>query len=113
MDEAGVWKVVSLDGRSEDYFYKKHLRVSNSVSEGRFIIFFQPDFNNINEPNFGEKEADKLEEAVKMGIRGVKIAKSLGLRYKDKNGEFIKVDDPRIDPIWARAGELGIPVLMH
>ncbi|MEX0680606.1 MAG: amidohydrolase family protein [Balneolales bacterium] len=113
MDEAGVWKVVSLDGRSEGDFYKEHLRVSNRVSENRFIIFFRPDFNKIDEPDFGVEEADKLEEAVKMGIRGIKISKSLGLTYKDNSGELIKVDDPRIDPIWARAGELGIPVLMH
>ncbi len=113
MDEAGVWKVVSLDGRSEDDFYKEHLKVSNSVSEDRFIIFFRPDFSKIDEPNFGENEAKKLEEAVDMGLRGIKISKSLGLRFKDKSGELVHVDDPRINPIWAKAGDLGIPVLMH
>jgi predicted TIM-barrel fold metal-dependent hydrolase len=25
----------------------------------------------------------------------------------------VKVDDPRLDPIWAKCGELGIPVLIH
>ena len=25
----------------------------------------------------------------------------------------IEVDDPRLDPIWAKCGELGIPVLIH
>lgn len=113
MDKAGVWKTVSLDGRSEDDFYKEHLKVSREVSEERFIVFFRPDFNKIDEPNFGENEARKLEEAVKMGIRGIKISKSLGLSYKDESGELVKVDDPRIDPIWEKAGELGIPVLMH
>ncbi|WP_234567302.1 amidohydrolase family protein [Rhodohalobacter sp. 614A] len=113
MDEAGVWKVVSLDGRSEGEFFKEHIQTSKEVSEDRFIIFFRPDFNKIDEPDFGKKEADKLEEAVNMGVRGIKIAKSLGLTYKDKNGDLVKVDDPRIDPVWARAGELGIPVLMH
>lgn len=113
MDEAGVWKVVSLDGRSEGDFYKEHLRVSNSVSADRFIIFFRPDFNKIDKPNFGENEADKLEEAVGAGLRGIKISKALGLNVKDQSGELVRVDDPRIDPIWARAGELGIPVLMH
>lgn len=113
MDEAGVWKVVSLDGRSEDDFYKEHLRISHSVAEDRFIIFFRPDFSKIDEPNFGENEADKLEQAVEAGLRGIKISKSLGLQHSDNSGELIRVDDPRIDPIWARAGDLGIPVLMH
>lgn len=113
MDEAGVWKVVSLDGNSEGDFYKEHINVSDQISEDRFIIFFRPDFNKIDEPNFGKNEADKLEQAVAMGVRGIKIAKSLGLTYKDKNGDLVAVDDPRIDPVWAKAGELGIPVLMH
>ena len=113
MDESGVWICVGLDGLSKDDFYKKHLEVSHSASKERFQIYFSPDFSKIDEPNFGEKEAKKLEEAVKMGIRGLKIFKSLGLEFKDKNGKLIRVDDPRIDPIWAKCGELGIPVMIH
>ncbi|MEX0769112.1 MAG: amidohydrolase family protein [Balneolaceae bacterium] len=113
MDEAGVWKVVSLDGRSADDFYKEHLKVSQSVSKERFLVFFAPDFSRIDEPDFGLKEAEKLEKAVQLGIRGVKIFKALGLTIKDKSGELVPVDDPRLDPIWAKAGELGIPVLIH
>lgn len=113
MDEAGVWKVVSLDGRSAGDFYKEHLNVSQQVSKERFIVFFRPDFSRIDESNFGQNEADRLEEAVEMGIRGIKISKTLGLNFKDSSGNLIAVDDSRLDPIWARAGELGIPVLMH
>lgn len=113
MDKAGVWKCVSLDGFSKDDAYKEHLRVSKSVSEERFLVFFRPDFSKIDEPDFGEKEAKKLERAVKEGVRGLKILKNLGLEYRDKSGELIRVDDPRIDPIWAKCGELGIPVVIH
>ncbi len=38
---------------------------------------------------------------------------TLGLTAKDKSGKVIPVDDRRIDPIWAKCGELGIPVLIH
>jgi predicted TIM-barrel fold metal-dependent hydrolase len=48
-----------------------------------------------------------------MGARGLKIAKDLGLSFKDKSGKLIPVDDPRIDPIWEKCGELGIPVEIH
>lgn len=113
MDEAGVWKVVSLDGRSADDFYIEHLRVSHSFSKERLIVFFTPDFSKIDEPNFGEREAEKLEHAVELGCRGLKIFKSLGLTLKDESGQVVPVDDPRIDPIWAKCGELGIPVLIH
>lgn len=113
MDKAGVWITVSLDGRSANDFYKEHLQATQSVSEDRIVVFFSPDFSKIDEPDFGEKEAQKLEEAVEMGARGMKIFKALGLTIKDNSGEVVPVDDPRIDPIWAKCGELGIPVIMH
>jgi predicted TIM-barrel fold metal-dependent hydrolase len=113
MDEAGVWKCVSLDGRSANDYFREHLEVSQRVSQERFLVFFRPDFSKIDEPGFGEKEAAKLEEAVKLGVRGLKIAKNLGLTIRDKTGKLVPVDDPRIDPIWAKCGKLGIPVMIH
>ncbi len=113
MDKAGVWKCVSLDATSKNDSYKKHIKASQSVSKDRFVLFYQPDLSKIEEPNFGKNEAQKLENAVKMGIRGLKIHKYLGLYLKDKDGKFVPVDDPRIDPIWAKCGELGIPVMIH
>lgn len=113
MDKARVWKVVSLDGRSEDNFYKTHLKESHKVSKDRFLVFFRPDYSGIDEKGYGMKEANKLEEAVKLGVRGMKISKALGLTVKDKSGKVIPVDDSRLDPIWAKCGELGIPVVVH
>jgi len=65
MDKAGVIMCVSLDAGSQDDFYKKHFQVSQSIAKDRFILFFRPDFTKINEPDFGIKEAKKLEEAVR------------------------------------------------
>ena len=104
---------ISLDGNSKDDFYKTHLEVSRAISKDRFVIVFRPDFSRIDERDFGRNEAKKLEQAVKMGARGLKIAKNLGLTVKDKSGKIVPVDDPRIDPIWAKCGELGIPVMIH
>ena len=68
MDEVGVWECVSLDARSAEDFYKKHLGIAQSLSRQRFLLFFAPDFSKIDDPDFGLKEAQKLEEAVNMGI---------------------------------------------
>lgn len=113
MDEAGVWICIGLDGHSKDEFYKEYLSVLHSVSNERFHVYFSPDFSRIDEPDFGNNEAQKLEEAVKMGVRGLKIFKNLGLTLTDKSGKLVPVDDTRIDPIWAKCGELGIPVMIH
>ncbi len=113
MNKAGVWKCVSLDANSKDDFYMEHLRVSQSVSKDRFLLFFRPDFSKIDKPNFAEDETKRHEEEAKMGCRGLKISKRLGLGFKDKSGKYIPVDDPRIDPLWEKCGELGIPVEIH
>ncbi|MCW5982581.1 MAG: amidohydrolase family protein [Bryobacteraceae bacterium] len=113
MNNAGVWRCVSLDANSAGDFYKEHIRVSHGAAKDRFLLFFRPDFSRIDEPNFGENEARRLEEAVRMGCRGLKIAKTLGLNHRDKSGRLIAVDDRRLDPIWAKCGELGIPVMIH
>ncbi|RPJ86859.1 MAG: amidohydrolase [Acidobacteria bacterium] len=113
MDKAGVWKCISLDGASARDRFKEHLSVSQSVGADRFVVFFRPDWTKIDEPDFGAKEAQRLEEAVGLGVRGLKIAKDLGLTVRDKSGKLVGVDDPRIDPIWAKCAELGIPVMIH
>lgn len=78
----------------------------------RLVYFPTPDFRDTS-PGFGWRMADELERKVEAGACGLKIFKKLGLRYKDSNGDLIPVDDSRLDPLWARAGELGVPVLIH
>jgi predicted TIM-barrel fold metal-dependent hydrolase len=35
------------------------------------------------------------------------------MRLTDAQGKRVPVDDPRLDPVWQKCGELGIPVLIH
>jgi predicted TIM-barrel fold metal-dependent hydrolase len=79
----------------------------------RFLVFANIDWSQIDRPDFGTWAADALEADVKAGARGLKIFKSLGLTVKDAAGRLVAIDDPRLDPIWARAGALGIPVAIH
>lgn len=115
MDELNMKVMVNLSGRgrgSTQYL----MDVLNNVKTNypnRFIIFTNIDFSNIDDPNWTKNAVKTLEEDVKAGANGLKIYKSLGLRHTDSKGNRIAVDDPRIDPIWAKCGELGIPVLIH
>lgn len=113
MDESGVWMSISLDGFSKDDYYKDHIDAYGKVSRERFLVFYRPNWENIDDPNFGENEARNLEESVKYGITGVKIIKYLGLSIKTKNGKVVPVDDPKLDPFWEKCGELGLPVVIH
>lgn len=79
----------------------------------RFVVFANLDFDGIGEPGWTEGAVRQLEADVASGAQGLKIFKNLGLSVTDPAGNRVPVDDPRLDPIWARAGELGIPVLIH
>ncbi len=80
---------------------------------GRFIVFSQIDWSKIDDPNFSQEMVSQLDDAVSRGARGLKILKDFGLGVRDKTGALIKVDDPRLDPVWEECGRLGIPVSIH
>ena len=80
---------------------------------GRFVFFANVNFRGVGEPRWGERAAAQLEADVGAGAAGLKIFKNLGLSARDTDGNRIPVDDPRLDPVWAKAGELRIPVLIH
>ena len=83
----------------------------NSLGD-RVVYLSTPDFSQ-TAPGFGQRMAQDLERKVEAGARGLKIFKELGLRHRDIAGQLIPVNDPRLDPLWTKAGELAVPVLMH
>jgi len=109
MDACNVKKVVDLDGVPP---IKEYTKIYKDYPD-RFIVFYILSFEDIDDPKYGEKRAEELEEAVSQGARGLKVFKELGLRVRDKSGRLVPVDDPRFDPVWEKAGELGVPVLIH
>jgi predicted TIM-barrel fold metal-dependent hydrolase len=92
--------------------FEESMRAFRHALGERMVYFTTPDFGDIS-PGFGERMADELEHKVEAGACGLKIFKELGLRHKDAEGNLIPVDDSRLDPLWARAGMLDIPVLIH
>ncbi|HSN86089.1 MAG TPA: amidohydrolase family protein [Thermoanaerobaculia bacterium] len=112
MDGLNMRVMVNLSGGNGERFQKGQ---ENLVERhpARFVQFANVDFDKISEPGFGENAARQLAEDVKNGARGLKIFKNLGMFTKDKDGKRVRTDDPRIDPVWAKCGELGIPVLIH
>jgi len=92
--------------------FEEGMATFRKVLGDRLAYFPTPDFSD-TAPGFGERMAQDLERKVEAGAGGLKIFKELGLRHKDAGGNLIPVDDPRLDPLWAKAGELDVPVLIH
>ncbi len=113
MDAAEMERVVNLGIlEAMGIPYEEGMRAFRDVLGDRMVYFPTPVFNNLT-AGFGERMADDLERKVTAGAAGLKIFKELGLRHRDSEGKLIAVDDPRLDPLWARAGALGVPVLIH
>jgi len=112
MDKLNEGIMVNLSGGSGASLRAK-LKNVNENYPNRFAIFANVDYSGVGNKGWGEQAAKQLEADVKAGAKGLKVFKSLGLRNKDINGNRIAVDDPRLDPVWAKCGELGIPVLIH
>ncbi len=100
-------------GLNDGEYLKNSIENVKTAAPGRFLVFTNVDFNGIGEPGWTEKAVRELTQDVKNGATGLKIYKSLGLETKDSSGKRVTVDDPRLDPIWAKCGELKIPVLIH
>src|SRR5262249_46652853 len=112
MDKLNMKVMVNLSGQSGDVL-KKSIGNIRQHYPNRFIVFANIDFRGVGSEGWSEKAAKQLEEDVKNGANGLKIYKSLGFSVMDINGKRVKVDDPRLDLIWKKAGELKIPVIIH
>ncbi len=129
MNSLNMVVMVNLSGRSFDIFHddyggqnmqnagvdklNRSLENVKNNAKGRILIFTNIDFSGIDNPAWTKTAVAQLEQDVKNGAAGLKVYKDLGLEVKDKNGKRIAVDDPRLDPIWEKCGELKIPVLIH
>ena len=112
MDAVGISKVVNLDGSPGAF--AQIARDFRDKYPDRFILFVKPDFTAAaDEQDGGAKQVAWMDIAAKLGARGVKVNKSLGLSVRQKDGKLVMLDDQRLDPIWAEAGRLGMPVLIH
>ncbi len=116
MAESGIERMVNLSGGSarrgtEQWYAAQEL---SRLLGGKISNFAIPNWRGLGEPGWAEREAAALEIAVKQyGFQGLKIPKGLGLGYTDARDQLVAPDDPRLGPLWDKAGELGIPVSIH
>lgn len=112
MDEAGVRTVVNLDGGWGERL-QETLAALDQAHPGRFATFALVNFEGIDDEGWTAREVQRLEEGFKLGARGLKIPKTLGLGYKYKDGKIMPVDDPKLDAIWETCGKHQKPVVIH
>jgi uncharacterized protein len=114
----GFRRLVNKDGKTyfgvngDDFLVKSYQAIKEKANK-RLVIFTNLDFSEIDSTDWTKKAVAQLEKDVKIGAVGLKLFKNLGMDLKDEFGNRVKTNDVRLDPIWEKCGELGIPVLIH
>ena len=115
LDEAGVTFYVDLDGGWGEDILNAHLELFKAKAPERFQVFGGVDWSRWASigGGFPEWAAGRLKIQKERGAQGLKVWKGFGLHVRDQDDELVKVDDPRLVPLWETAGELNLPVMIH
>jgi predicted TIM-barrel fold metal-dependent hydrolase len=119
LDAVGIGVAVNLSGgtvthspgQSSDLERTKAL--ADQRFPGRFLEYMNLDYAGWDTPDFAKDAVAQVEEGFRLGAAGFKEFKRLGLFLRDGRGRLLKIDDPKLDPMWRRLGELGMPVSIH
>lgn len=114
MDRRNIRTMVNLTG-GHGKALEEAIRIFQKPYPERFLVFTEPHFHKVADSGYPQFQADELQRAHKLGAKGLKVLKVLGLVVREKvnEGPLIKVDDPRFDPMWETAGALNMPVAIH
>ena len=69
--------------------------------------------SQIEDPQFASKIIERFKREIAGGARMVKVWKNFGMVTQDSEGNFIQINDERLQPIWDYLTEAGIPVMAH
>jgi predicted TIM-barrel fold metal-dependent hydrolase len=113
MDKYGLDAVVNLSGGSPGRGLEEQMAAARQAP-GRVYVFCNLDWREPQRgPGYGQRMADSLVASKGMGAIGLKIPKGLGIGFIDFTGRLIPVDDPELDVVFEKAGDLGLPVAIH
>ncbi len=111
LDAVGVDWVLNLSGLWPGGPLERQLAAAEA--SGRILVATNLPWEAASRADFPELAVGLLERARALGARALKVEKALGLMVTGPDGRLLAVDDPWLDPIWAAAGRLSLPVVIH
>jgi predicted TIM-barrel fold metal-dependent hydrolase len=112
MDALNLRVLNNLSGGSGERLKRNVDAIRAGKFADRFTVFANLDFRGFA-TGWGAKAAAQFEQDVRNGAIGLKIFKDLGMTAQKADGSRIAIDDAELDPVWAAAGRLNVPVLIH
>jgi predicted TIM-barrel fold metal-dependent hydrolase len=94
----------------EKYNYRLDTK-SRNPNDVEFVTAFS--IQEWDDPDWVNNTLDWLNKSFEEGAIAVKVWKNIGMVFKDKNGELVMIDDPKLDTIFNYLTEKKIPVVGH
>lgn len=104
--------IVNLDGRWGSEL-EANLDRYDRAFPGQIVTFCHLDWDRLRDRDGIAHLLKSLNQSADQGACGIKVWKDLGRKVKDSTGELILPDSDRLAPLWDRAAELKLPVLIH
>lgn len=113
MDELGIQKTVILSqahGKDFDAILARYGKYP-----GRFSVWCGFDYTGYDQPGYGPAAVAELERCFRAGAGGVGEMgdKGKGMFFTTPAAWGMHFDDPRMDPLLEKCGQLGMPVSIH
>lgn len=112
MDEVGIEKTIILSGATG-------VRLDAALAKfgrypGRFAVWCGWDYTGFDQPGYGPAAVAELERCHRAGAVGVGELSDKGRGLGATTNRLgMHIDDPRLDPLLAKCGELGLPINIH
>ncbi|WPP50986.1 amidohydrolase family protein [Catalinimonas niigatensis] len=66
-----------------------------------------------DEPDWTQQSLEWLDSCFDAGAIGMKVWKNIGMVQRDKSGDLVMIDDPKLDTIFSVLAHRNIPVMGH
>jgi predicted TIM-barrel fold metal-dependent hydrolase len=113
MDACGIEKSIVFTGATGEKFdalVRLYAKYGN-----RFELWCGFDYSGYEEPGYGPGAVKELERCFRNGAKGVGevMFKGKGIPPSSRERSIMLPDDPRLDPLYEKCAELGLPVNLH
>lgn len=118
MDAAGVERTIVFSDatgpdfdRQVEWYLRRH--------PGRFQLWCSLYAGDVEDPGYTARAVAEIERCYRLGARGVGEVtdKGWGVESDEEHAlpraRRMHFDDPRLDPVWRKCAELGLPVNFH
>jgi predicted TIM-barrel fold metal-dependent hydrolase len=112
LDACNIHGVVNLDGRWGAEL-EANLDRYDRAFPGRIATFCHLDWKRLRDRDGVAYLTKSLEHSASRGACGIKVWKDLGRKVKDWKGRLVLPDFDMLAPLWDKAAELRLPVLIH